>query len=202
MAILAIFISFIFGAFPFSVWVAKLGLKVDIREYGDGNPGATNVYRAGGKAWGALALLLDFAKGAIPVAIGNFGLGLDGWLLTAVAIAPVLGHAISPFLRFKGGKALAVTFGVWTGLTLFIAPMILGIAFAIWMAILVIPGWGVVMGMITLLLFFLIFLPKPVLLGTWLGIMIILVWKHIDDLKVFPRLQNGALGFLWGHQQS
>ena len=111
-------IGFGCGALPFSVWVGRLALRTDIRSYGDHNPGATNVIRAGGWQWGALALLLDYFKGAIPVGVAHFFMGLEGMALAIVALAPVLGHAYSPFLGFRGGKAVAATFGIWTGLTL------------------------------------------------------------------------------------
>ena len=104
-----IIIAFMCGALPFSVWVGKLALHTEIRNYGDHNPGATNVIRAGGWKWGVPALLLDYLKGAIPVGIAYFVVGLDGVSLVLVALAPVLGHAFSPFLGFHGGKAVAVT---------------------------------------------------------------------------------------------
>ena len=54
-----VFISFLCGSLPFSVWLGKLFVGVDVRQYGDGNPGAANVFRAGNKVVGLVALLLD-----------------------------------------------------------------------------------------------------------------------------------------------
>jgi glycerol-3-phosphate acyltransferase PlsY len=122
--------GFLCGALPFSVWVGHLALGTDIRSHGDGNPGAFNVFRAGGRGWGGLAILLDGLKGLVPVAVANFGFGWTGWRLGLAAVAPILGHAFSPFLGGRGGKALAVTFGVWAGLTLWFAPLVLGATFA------------------------------------------------------------------------
>ena len=87
-------IGFVYGALPFSVWVGRLALRTDIRTYGDHNPGATNVIRAGGWQWGVLALLLDYFKGAIPVGVAHFFIGLEGVSLAVVAMAPVLGHTL------------------------------------------------------------------------------------------------------------
>jgi glycerol-3-phosphate acyltransferase PlsY len=149
--------GFLAGALPFSVWVGRLALGTDIRQYGDGNPGAFNVFRAGGKYWGWLAILLDGLKGAIPAALANFGFGWEGWQLGLAAVAPILGHAFSPFLGWRGGKALAVTFGVWTGLTLWVVPVILGAAFALGMLVLrrdwaaVLTGQAVLAGALLLL---------------------------------------------------
>ena len=111
-------VSFFCGSLPFSVWIGRWILKVDIRQYGDKNPGTANVFRAGSCFWGVVGLLLVFLKGAIPVGMAYWVYGLNEWGLALVAVAPVIGHAYSPLLGFHGGKALATTFGIWTGLTL------------------------------------------------------------------------------------
>jgi glycerol-3-phosphate acyltransferase PlsY len=175
---LFVLLAFLSGSLPFSVWIGRWALQTDIRGVGDGNPGATNVWKAGSKAWGVLAVLLDFAKGAVPVAIFHYGLGGEGGWLTAVSLAPILGHAFSPFLRFRGGKALAVTFGVWTGLTLWFGPTVLGVAFAVWLIILRKDVGAVLLGMGTLLLVLLLVTPDPVYIWVWVGNFLILAWKH------------------------
>lgn len=189
-------IAFFSGALPLSLWLGKIALGVDIRDYGDGNPGAANVWRAGGKWWGLLAILLDGFKGLIPVALANFWVGIDGFWLAAIAIAPVLGHTYSPFLRFQGGKALSTTFGIWCGLTLWLGPTVLGLSFAIGLAIFVIPGWAVCFGMLTLLVAMLIAGADAVLLSVWLANTAILIWKHYPDLRQLPKLSEGILGRL------
>lgn len=170
-------IAFLSGSLPFSVWVGRLAGK-NIRQYGDGNPGATNAWKAGGPFWGAAAMILDFAKGAIPILLANFVVGLEGLPLAATAMAPILGHAYSPFLRFRGGKALAVTFGVWTGLTLWLAPTILGISFAIWIMVLKNDGRAVLAGMLTLLILFIAIGAGTEWYLVWLGNTLILAWKY------------------------
>ncbi|MCB9419122.1 MAG: glycerol-3-phosphate acyltransferase [Ardenticatenaceae bacterium] len=182
-----ILLSFLSGALPLSVWLGRLALGVDIRDFGDGNPGAANVWRAGGTGWGWLAILLDFFKGAIPVGLAHFVVGVDGWWLTAVALAPILGHAFSPFLRFRGGKALAVTFGIWSGLSLWLVPMVLGLLFALWFYLLKPEGWAVMAGSVCLLIV-LLFLPAlPVWLAVWLGMVLIFAWTHRVDLAQRPQ---------------
>src|SRR4030067_957815 len=88
-------IAFLSGSIPFSVWIGRWILKKDIRQYGDKNPGTANVFRAGGRIWGVVALLLDFLKGAIPVGLAYWKYELEGWGLALIAIAPVFGHAYS-----------------------------------------------------------------------------------------------------------
>ena len=102
--------------------VSKLFRSEDARSVGDGNPGATNAWIAAGWKVGLIVLLLDVSKGIIPVVAGLLFIGpaqvnLDYVLLALVWVAPVVGHAWSPFLRFGGGKALASSWGVWIALT-------------------------------------------------------------------------------------
>ena len=149
-------LAFLCGSLPLSVWLGRLVLGINIRQFGDGNPGAANVWRAGGARWGFTAVLLDFLKGAIPVALANFVFGVEGPAMAAVAIAPIAGHAFSPFLGFHGGKALAVTFGIWAGLTVWIVPAILGVFFGIYLALLKPEGWAVMAGIFSLLVVLLI----------------------------------------------
>jgi glycerol-3-phosphate acyltransferase PlsY len=189
-------VAFVSGALPFSVWIGRLVLRTDIRRYGDHNPGATNVLRAGGWQWGALALLLDYFKGAIPVGLAHFGAGLNNWSLVAVALVPVLGHAYSPFLGFRGGKAVAVTFGVWTGLTLGEVPIMLGIMLGIWVTVVIVSGWAMMLAVVSLLIYLLFFHPEPVLLAVWAGNALLLAWKHRTDLAQPPGLRTWLTGRL------
>jgi glycerol-3-phosphate acyltransferase PlsY len=185
-----IVIAFFCGSLPLSVWLGRIALGKDITQYGDGNPGAANVWRAGSGKWGMLAVLLDFFKGAVPVGLANFALGLEGWQLAAVAIAPILGHAFSPFMGFRGGKALAVTFGIWAGLSLFLIPIILGMFFGLFLWLLKPEGWAVMAGAAGLLVVLIAYFPDPVWLGTWAGMTLILAWKHREDLRQKPRLRS------------
>lgn len=189
--ILAAFIS---GALPLAYWLGRLALGVDIRAYGDGNPGAANVFRAGGKVWGSLAILLEFLKGALPVGLAHYVGGLAGWPLVLVSLAPIVGHAYSPFLGWRGGKALAVTFGIWCGLSLYVVPIVLGLAFAVWLAVLVVEGWSVLLGMLSLAAFFLAAPPPWEWWAVWTGNLLLFVWKHRADFARPPRLERGILG--------
>ncbi|GIW15030.1 MAG: glycerol-3-phosphate acyltransferase 1 [Tepidiforma sp.] len=102
------------GALPFAAWAARLR-GADIRAVGDGNPGAANAWKGGGRLAGAAAAVADWAKGAAPVALA-LRRGTRGPELVAAAVAPVLGHRTSPLLGGRGGKGLAATFGAWTAL--------------------------------------------------------------------------------------
>ena len=187
-------VAFLSGSLPLSLWLGKIVLGVDIRDYGDGNPGAANVWRAGGKWWGLLAILLDGFKGLIPVALANFRVGIEGFWLVAIALAPVFGHTFSPFLHFRGGKALSTTFGIWCGLTLWLGPTVLGLALALGLAVFVVPGWAVLFGTLVLFVAILLAGADPLLLSVWLGNTGILLWTHMNDLRQHPKIDQGILG--------
>ncbi|MBN2387209.1 MAG: glycerol-3-phosphate acyltransferase [Anaerolineales bacterium] len=184
-------LAFLCGSLPFSLWVGKLALRTDIRQYGDGNPGMTNVVRAGGRAWGLVAMLLDGFKGAIPVGLAYWLSGLGGPGMALIAIAPILGHAFSPLLKFRGGKAVAVTFGVWTGLTLFQGPILLGITLGLTVAVSPSPGWQLFPGMTVVLLTLLLGAAPGWMLAVWGVNLLVFLWKHRRELRRPPRLQPG-----------
>lgn len=183
------FLAFLCGSLPFSVWIGRWFLATNIRQVGDGNPGATNVARAGGLRWGILAVLLDFLKGAIPVGAAHFVAGLRGWPLALTALAPVAGHAFSPFLGGHGGKALAATVGIWAGLTLGEAPLMLGLFFALGVLLLAPEGWAVLFGLSGLLAHLLLNHPDPLLLAVWAGNTVLVSWTHREDLARRPQLR-------------
>ena len=187
--------SFSLGAMPFSLWLGKLSGK-DIRNYGDGNPGAFNAWRAGGYRLGIPAVLLDYLKGIVPVSLANFGFGFTGWGLALVALAPVFGHASSPFLRFRGGKAVAATFGIWTGLTVWEGPTVLGVLLGMFFSIQKVDGWSVMLAMFGLLAYLLIRQAAPFILIVWFGNTLILACKHRHDLRQKMGLKSSIANLL------
>ena len=188
-SILYILFSFFCGSLPFSVWLGKLFLDRDVRQYGDGNPGATNVFRAGNNYIGLLAVLLDISKAAVPVGFAYHQLGLRGLPMFLISLAPVLGHAYSPFLKFRGGKAIATAFGVWIGLTLWKASLAGVIGALVGIAVLTPHGWAVMLGLATILFTLLVWLPEPLFLAVWAAQFVLLVWKHRFDLRQPPQLR-------------
>lgn len=182
----------------FSYWLGLL-LHVNIRAVGDGNPGGSNLSKAAGLQYGLLGIALDFLKGYLPVLlILNAGL-ISGYQLIAIALAPIVGHAFSPFLKFNGGKSLAVTFGVWSALTQFHA----SVSFAIILAILYMvtkvlkrgkkassheDGIQVMVGFLLLSLYLLSSDYSTPILWIWVGNFTILLWKGKEAiLHMFKR---------------
>jgi len=98
-------IAFFIGAIPFSLLIGKIFLKKDIRKVGDGNPGATNVLKSGGKITAFVSGLFDFLKGAIPVFIALNFFNYSNIRLFFISISSILGHAFSPFFEIQRWKS-------------------------------------------------------------------------------------------------
>lgn len=108
--IFLIIFGYLLGSVPFSYLIPK-AKGIDIRKVGSGNVGATNVIRAMGLKFGLLASILDLLKAVIPVYLATRFLFFD-WQIALVAITPILGHILPPWLQFKGGKGVGSTIGV------------------------------------------------------------------------------------------
>ncbi|MBU2954630.1 glycerol-3-phosphate 1-O-acyltransferase PlsY [Marinobacter sp. F3R08] len=119
--------AYVAGSVLFALPVCRFWKLPDPRALGSGNPGATNVYRTGGWPPALLTLVLDAAKGWIPVWLAHAA-GLSVIVQAVVALCAVTGHMIPMFYRFKGGKGVATALGA--GLAL--APLTTLIMAAIW----------------------------------------------------------------------
>lgn len=109
-------LSYLLGAVPFGRVIGARVARIDVRDRGSGNIGATNVARQVGLLWGVVTLALDALKGAVPVlAAGFLAEGVRG-LPEACGLAAVVGHQFSVFLRFGGGKGVATALGVFCAL--------------------------------------------------------------------------------------
>ncbi len=187
--LLFILMAFLCGALPFSVWLGKIFVKVDVRTLGDGNPGAANAFRTGNRLVGLVALLLDVSKAAVPVGLAYFNLGLRGLPMFFIAVAPLLGHVFSPFLGFRGGKGLSTALGIWIGLTVWKASLAAVLGAVVGIAFLTPPGWAVMLSLAGILGALLVWLPDPLLLAVLASQILILAGTHRHDLRQRPRLR-------------
>jgi len=116
---LAIIAAYLLGSIPFGLLIAKAHGK-DLRSIGSGNIGATNVSRALGRKWAYFCFVLDVLKGLIPMLVTMLIAKPDSvltlWLWLAVGCAAILGHIFPIYVKFKGGKGVATSFGVALGL--------------------------------------------------------------------------------------
>lgn len=136
-AALALVASYLLGAIPTSHLVSRLFAKIDLREHGSGNLGATNLYRVLGWKYAIPVALFDIAKGAIPVLVFA-PRAVDSELFAlACGVAAILGHVFSIFVGFKGGKGVATAAGVMLALT----PLALAVAAGVWALLVLLTGY-------------------------------------------------------------
>jgi glycerol-3-phosphate acyltransferase PlsY len=195
MIILWTAISFLSGSLMFSYWLGLIAHH-NLKAIGDTNPGGLNLWKAAGYPYGLSGIILDVLKGYVPVALlVNTGT-VTGYEVVLIAAAPVLGHAFSPFLKGRGGKAIAVTFGVWSALTGFAASL----AYAVILALLLTTarwinkgkpttseadGFQVVFGMLLLFVYLFERNYSNAILSFWFGNFLLLVYTHRQELRTF-----------------
>jgi glycerol-3-phosphate acyltransferase PlsY len=188
--------GFILGAVPFSVIIGRLFLRKDIRNYGDGNPGSVNVFRAGGQKAGFVAVVLDIVKGVPFVFLAHAWLKLPGLAVAIVAISAVLGHAFSPFLRGHGGKAVAISFGVLLGLPqhdILLAYMAFFVAGFLFVEN---DSWISVLGAAATLAYVAITGEPYEIIVLFSFILVLFVFKYFDTLHSLPRLHGRLIRWL------
>lgn len=123
-------IAYLIGSIPFGYIITRLIRDVDIRHYGSGNIGATNVLRLLGWKLGLLVFLLDAAKGVAAVLLAGAISDQDALPFLA-GLAVLLGHCFPIFLKFKGGKGAATGIGVIAALSVWAALIVLLLAAAV-----------------------------------------------------------------------
>lgn len=140
--IIIIFCSYLLGSIPTAVWIGKIFYKIDVREFGSGNAGATNTFRTIGSKAGISVLIIDILKGFIAVKLVLLS-GIDpntnAWInfkivLTVVAL---IGHIFPIFARFKGGKGVATLLGA----VIAIAPWAAAIAVVVFIIVLTVTKY-------------------------------------------------------------
>lgn len=107
-----ILLAYLLGSIPTAVLYGKFFHKVDVREFGSGNAGATNSLRVLGKKAGVAVLIIDMLKGFLAIFIAKQLLGNDESTLIIIGFAAVIGHLLPVFAGFRGGKGIATSFGV------------------------------------------------------------------------------------------
>ncbi|MFC4023043.1 glycerol-3-phosphate 1-O-acyltransferase PlsY [Oceanobacillus longus] len=112
--ILFAILAYFLGSIPSALIVGKIGYKIDIREHGSGNLGATNTFRVLGFKAGIIVTFSDILKGTVATLLPLFS-GADIYIL-AIGIFAVIGHTYPIFAKFKGGKAVATSAGIILGM--------------------------------------------------------------------------------------
>ena len=189
-------LAFCLGACPFSLWVGKWLLGKDIRNYGDGNPGAVNVFRAGGRKAFALAMFLDIGKGIPFVFLAHSYFELPQFMVLAIGLSAILGHAFTPILRFDGGKALAVTGGVLLGLPQLDIFFALVVFMLLGFLLIDVDGWRVMVGTTGTLIYLVATRGVSLEPLFMVCVIAILAIKHFEELKTMPRFRGKLITWL------
>ena len=191
--IFGIVISYLVGSIPFG-YVIAIAKGVDVRKQGSGNIGATNVGRVLGRKFGAIIFVLDLLKGfvvvlLVPIFVSDikFPTTSDKLLVILCGLCVLLGHAFPVYLKFKGGKAVATSFGVF----IWLAPIPVAIAFGVWILTVIVSRYvslGSMVGAIALMGGVIGLGSSPFGSGTYLtalsiAVAILIIIKHISNIK-------------------
>lgn len=178
---------YLLGSIPFGYIAGKLFKKIDIRELGSGNIGATNVFRILGPSLASLVLIADIGKGIFSIYLVQY-FNIDNLLILTIAgLAVICGHDWSLFLGFKGGKGIATTFGVIFALN----PIISILAIVVWVVVMIITRYASlssILAVISIMIFTILF-KQPYEYIIFSAIIIVLsIFKHKENIK---RLRSG-----------
>lgn len=180
-----ILFGYLLGSCPTGYVVVKLMIGEDIRKFGSGNIGATNVSRVLGKKWAIVTAIADMLKGGVAVLIAMLAGVNSPAVLSLIGFAGVLGHDYPVWLRFKGGKGVATTFGVF-GCFDFFNPLPAIFGGLAWFLIREATGFVSLASMLSLAvaaLFMPIFsMPTPYYV-TAIFLVFLTVWRHRENIR-------------------
>lgn len=183
-------VAYLFGSLSSAVVISQLFGLPDPRTAGSKNPGATNVYRLGGRVPALLVLVMDILKGTIPV-YGSYFLGIEPIMLGVIAIFACLGHIFPLYFGFKGGKAVATAFGAMLPIGLDLA----GLLILSWVVVVFLTGYSSLGALIAVSLAPLFtFLIKPLYTVPVAMLSLLIILRHKDNIA---RLLAGNESKVW-----
>ena len=184
--------AYLIGAIPFGLLLARWVKGVDVREAGSGNIGATNVARSAGKGIGLLTLALDVAKGAAPVLIAERLLDQPKAIVVGAGFAAVLGHVFPVYLRFRGGKGVATSLGVFAAVTPMPTAIAAGI-FAVVFAVTRIVSIGSLTGALALIAAVAYFDRRPEAIALAVAVVLLIFVRHAGNIRrIIGRIEPGV----------
>ena len=183
-------VAYLLGSLSSAVVISQLFGLPDPRTAGSKNPGATNVYRLGGRIPALLVLVMDILKGTVPV-YGSYFLGIEPIMLGIIAIFACLGHIFPLYFGFKGGKAVATAFGAMLPIGLDLA----GLLVLSWVVVVFLTGYSSLGALIAVLLApFFTFLIKPLYTVPVAMLSLLIILRHKDNIA---RLLAGNESKVW-----
>ncbi len=189
---LPLFLGYLIGSIPFGLIFTRLAGLGDVREIGSGNIGATNVLRTGKKSLAMATLAADMLKGTFAYLIAEFFFGLETNMGLLAGLGAFLGHCFPVWLRFRGGKGVAVYFGI-------LAPVSLKIAFiaaSVWLAVAAISRYSslasLMVAIVTPVSLYLFGFAQAA--EIFLVISLIMVVKHHSNIRRLINRQENRIG--------
>ena len=168
VAMFWMFVSYFIGSLPTGYLVARIFRGVDIRTVGSGSIGATNVRRLMGQGWAVFVTLVDMLKGALALLLTVDSASSAPWMLSLSALAVVLGHNYPVWLRFRGGKGVATTYGTMFFIWPYNSFAIVLMSGALWYAVMTSTRYVSLASMVSLLalpaFFWMLDAPLPFIL--------------------------------------
>jgi acyl phosphate:glycerol-3-phosphate acyltransferase len=181
-------LAYLIGSIPFGFLLIRTSEGKDIRAFGSGNIGATNVFRESRIA-GILTLLLDAGKGYLAVVLAKWLGGTESWLAIA-AVAAILGHVFTVWLRFKGGKGVATGCGAFLALSPLAVLTTLVLFFVILVTTRYISASSIAATAFFPLWAHLYSVPAPVIYWASLGALIIIAKHHQNIRRLLSGTEN------------
>ena len=191
-AVIAIIASYLLGSISFGYLTGKLLKGIDIRQYGSGNAGTTNIQRTLGTIPALVVLLLDVGKGIVAVTIAKY-LSDVSFIHLLAGLAVVIGHNWPLFFGFRGGRGIATTIGVFCGLV----PAVVLVAVVVGLIIIAVTRYvslGSIIGALSIPITMLI-LKMPathIIFGVVMALMA--VWRHRQNIDRLLRGTENKLG--------
>ena len=196
--LILIIVAYLLGSVPFGVIIARTHGK-DLRIIGSGNIGATNLARALGRKWAYFCFFLDVLKGMLPMLVGIKLISAppniaELFLWLAAGIAAVLGHIFPIYIKFKGGKGVATSFGVALGLWPYYT-ICAAVSMVIWAVVVLAKRYISLASIRASLAFPLVLILAILLASTWnltnlwplliaaIAIPLMVVIRHMENIK-------------------
>ncbi len=190
--VMAVLAAYLWGALPTTYLVARLVKGIDLRQYGSGNVGASNLSALSGKMIGISAGVFDsLAKGTLPVVLARL-LNLDVGVQIGIGLAAVAGHNWSPYIKFTGGRGVATTIGVLMAFLMWRELIVIGVLLGVvgWMILQDTGFWTFVsllfLSPLTYLFQVMVDGTSPELVYLSLGLMALVLLKRLTSNWVRP----------------
>jgi glycerol-3-phosphate acyltransferase PlsY len=187
---LALLIGYLLGSIPFGLVLTRLAGTQDLRTIGSGNIGATNVLRTGRKGLAAATLILDALKGTAAVVIGGYLGGADAAILAG--LGAFLGHLFPIWLKFRGGKGVAVYIGILIGLLWPMAILFCAIWLAMAFALRYSSLSALTASVITPIVLW--WVNQPALATLFAALTLLLIFMHRENIKRLMAGTEGKIG--------